>query len=606
MLIGNLSSFWLTLAGAMAIGIAQSEASRYLGDVQGAQQAVPFVIILLFLVIRGQGLPSRSLAEEKRPSLGTGRVDWRVVIPAVAVAALMLNSVFSDELVIAIGVTLSWGIVLLSIVALLGYTGQLSLAQFALGGVATLIAGRLVVDAGFAFPLALVAALAATMVVGALFALPALRARGVNLAVVTLALGVAVSAMVFNNADLTGGLDGTPVGPQSVFGIDVDSLIYPRRWALLILALFVLCALAIANVRRGSSGRRMIAVRTNERAASALGINVLHVKLYAFALAAAVAGVGGILLGFRNPTVLYAEYNPFQSVLAVGYAFIGGIGYLLGPAVGATLASGGFGGWLLDTLFPGTETAWLVTLGGLFVVGLALLHPDGIVSAQIHQFQHLAGKLRKRRRARRALQPLPALEKQPVSPATLVVSDLVVRFGGVAAVDGASLSVTPGRVVGLIGPNGAGKTTCIDAITGFVRPAAGRIALDGTSMRNGRCTGGRARASAGPSSRWSSSRAARSARTWASRRTRARTATTSWTSSGRSRARCRRRPWRRSRSSTWSRCSTRRSATCPTGSGGWSRSRAPSPRVPRSCFSTSRQRDSARRRHSSSRRSSAG
>jgi sulfate-transporting ATPase len=481
-LIGNLSSFWLTLAGAMTIGVAQSEASRYLGDVQGAQQAVPFVIILIVLVIRGHGLPSRSLPEEKRPSLGTGRVDWRVVVPAVVISALLLSSVFDDELVIAIGVTLSWGIVLLSIVALLGYTGQLSLAQFALGGIATLIAGRLVADAGFPFLLALVAALVTTMVVGAVFALPALRARGVNLAVVTLALGVAVSAMVFNNADLTGGLEGTPVGAQSVFGIDVDSLVYPRRWALLILALFVICALAIANVRRGSSGRRMIAVRTNERAASALGINVLHVKLYAFALAAAVAGVGGILLGFRNPTVLYAEYNPFQSILAVGYAFIGGVGYLLGAPIGATLAAGGFGGWLLDALFPGTESAWLVTLGGLFVVGLALLHPDGIVSAQVHQLDHLKKKLFKRARARKAAPTLPSPEKEQVKPATLEVSDLVVRFGGVAAVDGATLTVAPGRVVGLIGPNGAGKTTCIDAITGFVRPAEGRVALDGAQI----------------------------------------------------------------------------------------------------------------------------
>ena len=480
-LIGNLSSFWLTLAGAMAIGVAQSEASRYLGDVQGAQQAVPFFIILLFLVIRGQGLPSRSLAEEKRPSLGSGRVDWRVVVAAVVVVAVLLNSVLGEDLVIAIGVTLSWGIVLLSIVVLLGYTGQLSLAQFALGGVAALVAGRLVVDAGFAFPLALLAALLATMIVGVVFALPALRARGVNLAVVTLALGVAVSAMVFNNADLTGGLEGTPVGPQSFLGIDVDSIIYPRRWALLIFALFVVCALVVANVRRGSSGRRMIAVRTNERAASALGINVLHVKLYAFALAAAVAGVGGILLGFRNPTVLYAEYNPFQSVLAVGYAFIGGVGYLMGAPMGATLAAGGFGGWLLDELFPGAESAWLVTLGGLFVVGLALLHPDGIVSAQIRQFRHLAGK-RSRRSGRKRPPSLPAVERERVRPSRLDVAGLVVRFGGVAAVDGATLTVEPGRVVGLIGPNGAGKTTCIDAITGFVQPVAGHVALDGTRV----------------------------------------------------------------------------------------------------------------------------
>jgi len=481
-LIGNLSSFWMTLAGAMALGIAQSLASRYLGDIQGAQQTVPFVVIVALLVLRGKGLPSRTAAAEKRPTLGSGRVDWRILVPALVIFAALAGWVLPEELVIALGVTLSWGIILLSIVVLLGYAGQLSLAQFALGGIATLVAGRLVVDAHVPFLLALIAGVAVTMLVGVVFALPALRARGINLAVVTLSLGVAVSATVFANADLTGGLEGTPVGAQSLFGIDLDSVLYPRRWALLIFALFVVCALAIANVRRGSSGRRLIAVRTNERAASALGINVLHVKLYAFALAAGVAGVGGILLGFRNPTVLYTEYDPFQSVLAVGYAFIGGVGFIMGSATGATLAAGGFGGWLLETLFPGTQPAWLVTLGGLFVVGLALLHPDGIVSAQVQHFKHLASRLAKRSGADKARPALPAEEKQPVRPATLEVSNLVVRFGGVTAVNGATLTVRPGQVVGLIGPNGAGKTTCIDAITGFVRPAEGHVALDGTRV----------------------------------------------------------------------------------------------------------------------------
>jgi ABC-type branched-subunit amino acid transport system ATPase component/branched-subunit amino acid ABC-type transport system permease component len=481
-LIGNLSSFWLTLAGAMGLGIAQSLASRYLGDIQGAVQSVPFVVILVLLVLRGKGLPSRAAAAEKRPSLGSGRVDWRIVAPTVVIFAALAGWILPEELVIALGVTLSWGIILLSIVALLGYAGQLSLAQFALGGIAALIAGRLVVDAHVPFLLALIVAVVATMLVGVVFALPALRARGINLAVVTLSLGVAVSATVFANADLTGGLDGTPVGAQSLFGIDLDSVLYPRRWALLVFALFVVCALAIANVRRGSAGRRLIAVRTNERAASALGINVLHVKLYAFALAAGVAAIGGILLGFRNPTVLYAEYDPFQSVLAVGYAFIGGVGFIMGSATGATLAAGGFGGWLLETLFPGTQPAWLVTLGGLFVVGLALLHPDGILSAQVEHFKHLAGKLAKRSGSDKARPALPEVDKQPVRPATLAVSNLVVRFGGVTAVDGATLTVSPGQVVGLIGPNGAGKTTCIDAITGFVRPAEGHVTLDGARV----------------------------------------------------------------------------------------------------------------------------
>jgi sulfate-transporting ATPase len=196
------------------------------------------------------------------------------------------------------------------------------------------------VDRSIPFPAAFVLAIIATAAVGMMFAVPAIRARGINLAVLTLGLAVAVDALVFNNATLTGGIDGTPVGPQTVFGLNLDTLLYPRRWAVVILLLFLLCGLAAANVRRGASGRRLIAVRTNERAASALGINVVQVKLYAFGLAAAIAGVGGVLFGFRNPTILYSEFDPLNSILAVGYAFIGGVGYVLGSVAGGGLANG--------------------------------------------------------------------------------------------------------------------------------------------------------------------------------------------------------------------------------------------------------------------------
>ncbi len=480
-LVGRMSSFWWTLAGAMMIGVTQSLVARYVDGVPGAMQAVPFLVILAVLVIRGQGLPSRSKGAERLPAIGTGRISWPWAIAGTAVLAVLFSSVLGEDLVISLGVTFSWGIVLLSVVVLLGYTGQLSLAQFALGGVAALVAGRLVVDSGLAFPLAFVIAIAVTTLVGLVFALPALRTRGIDLAVVTLGLGVAIGALIFSNGALTGGVDGTPVGAQSLFGIDLDTIFYPRRWALLILALFVLCALMVANVRRGSTGRRLIAVRTNERAASALGVSILGVKLYAFAIAAAIAGVGGILLAFRNPTILYSDFDPLQSILAAGYAFIGGVGFVIGAPTGGTLVNGGFGGWVLDSVWHGAELAWLTTIGGLIVVLFALTHPDGLVSAQVHQIQAVRRRLR-RHRAAKPKPPLPAPELERVRPAELEIRDAVVRFGGVTAVAGVSLTVEPGKIVGVIGPNGAGKTTLIDTITGFVRPTEGAVALDGADV----------------------------------------------------------------------------------------------------------------------------
>lgn len=478
-LIGRLSSFWLTLAGAMVIGVLQSLVGRYVDFVPGALQAVPFLVILAILVFRRQGVPSRSSGAQRLPALGSGRIRWGWVAGLVVVAGVLLAVGLREDLVISLGVTLSWGIVLLSIVALLGYTGQLSLAQFALGGVAALVAGRLVADLGLPFLPAVVVALAAVLAVGLLFALPALRTRGIDLAIVTLGLGATVAALVFTNGALTGGFDGTPVGAQTLFGVDFDTISYPRRWALLILVAFTVCAIVVANVRRGSSGRRMIAVRTNERAAAALGIDVLGVKLYAFGLAAVVAGIGGILVAFRNPTILYSEFDPFQSILAVGYGFIGGIGFLGGAPLGGTLVAGGLGTWIIHQFAPDASPAWLSTISGLVVVLFALLHPDGIAGAQVHQFRQVAARLVRRRGSPPAAEAAFPADGgvHRVEPAVLEVRDLVVRFGGVTAVQGATLRVAAGRIVGLIGPNGAGKTTLIDAVTGFVTPAAGEIRL---------------------------------------------------------------------------------------------------------------------------------
>ncbi len=106
---------------------------------------------------------------------------------------------------------------------------------------------------------------------------------------------------------------------------------------------FVLVGLLVANLRRSRTGRRLIAVRTNERAAASLGVSVFGVKLYAFGVASALAAIAGILLGFTANVVTYGRYNPFQSINSVGHAVIGGLGYVLSMVVSAPNAIGGLG-----------------------------------------------------------------------------------------------------------------------------------------------------------------------------------------------------------------------------------------------------------------------
>jgi sulfate-transporting ATPase len=382
--------------------------------------------------------------------------------------------------------TFAIGLVLLSLVVITGYTGQLSLGQFALAGFGAWVAGRLVDAADWPFLPALLAGALLTVPVGILFALPAVRARGINLAILTLGLGSAIELMIFNNGDLVGGFAGTQVGKPSLFGWDINAITHPGRYAIVCMVCFVVAALMVASMRRGRSGRRLLAVRTNERAAAALGISVPGAKIYAFAVSAGIAAIGGTLLAFRKDVILYgSEFTNFTSILAVGWSFIGGIGFLLGPVFGSTLAPGSLGAQLTNEIFD-SLTRYIQLIGGGLLILLVLQNQDGIAKESVNQIAWLGQKLKAKfpqlPRRKTDTFVLPEEHRERAAPKTLEVRGLRVRYGGVTAVENVSFDVTPGRVIGLIGPNGAGKTSVIDAVTGFTRVAGGTVSLDGREV----------------------------------------------------------------------------------------------------------------------------
>ena len=130
------------------------------------------------------------------------------------------------------------------------------------------------------------------------------------------------------------------MGRQTVFGISIDRIDHPEAYGILALVCFLVVAIMVANMRRGRVGRRLIAVRTNERAAVALGINIVGAKLYAFGLASAFAALGGILYAFRSRSVDFATWSfGVDSIVLVGLAVIGGIGFTIGPLFGSILAA---------------------------------------------------------------------------------------------------------------------------------------------------------------------------------------------------------------------------------------------------------------------------
>jgi ABC-type branched-subunit amino acid transport system ATPase component/ABC-type branched-subunit amino acid transport system permease subunit len=485
-LVAGFRSFPIALVIGLLVGIAQTEVTRYVSQT-GVGTAIPFVVIVIWLVVRGQALPLRDYLLQRLPTIGTGRINWGGLGLAVIVGVILLSStppIWIDALTVTIGTA----VILLSIVVLTGYTGQLSLAQFAFAGFGAYIAGRLLATTGMPFIVGILIGVIATVPLGLLFGLPAVRTRGINLAIVTLGLGSAVELVLFGNTDFTGGFGGTQIGEPVLFGLNINAASHPTRYGLVALGCLVVVSLVVSNLRRGRSGRRLIAVRTNERAAAALGISVPGAKLYAFAVAAAIAGLGGIILAFRTTSINYSEFTSFTSITMVAYAMIGGIGYLFGPVIGATLAPGAFSERLLNSIDSGIGK-YIPLIGGVSLIVLVLVNQNGVVKEQIAQIAFIRSKLGRlipflapREIPKREL-PQPSGERSKVTPMTLEVKNLTVKYGGTTAVDDASLTVRPGQVLGLIGPNGAGKTSLIDAVTGFTKMSPGsQLTLDGRDI----------------------------------------------------------------------------------------------------------------------------
>jgi ABC-type branched-subunit amino acid transport system ATPase component/branched-subunit amino acid ABC-type transport system permease component len=476
-LVGDFRSFPIATATGLALGIGQTLVGRY-GDQQGLDQSLPFLLIIVFLVFKGRSLPLRDHFLEELPMVGNGRMSWDwTIFGAGVVVFLMLTK--QDKWIDALTVSLCVAIILLSIVVLTGYAGQLSLAQYSIAGFGAYVAGRLVAVFDIPFLLGMVAGVAAAVPLGIIFGLPAVRTRGINLAIVTLGLGSTIELMVFRNRNYTGGVQGTQVGNPELFGYDIGSINHPDRYGIFVLAMALITVWVVANVRRGRSGRRLIAVRTNERAAAALGIDVMVAKLFAFALASAVAALGGILLAFRLSSISYQSFTSLTSITYAGIALVGGVGYLLGAFVGSTMATAGFTQEVMESTWDGVGR-WIQLISGISILLIVLYNKDGVAAEWANTYKLL-------KRAKKWGRPYVIrldevaesdTEHHANVPARHLVADgLTVRYGAVTAVDDVSFRLEPGRVTGLIGPNGAGKTSLIDALSGFTT-SSGRVTVD--------------------------------------------------------------------------------------------------------------------------------
>lgn len=485
-LLGGFESFTATLLSALFIGIVQTITLNYDNffdahlHVTVASDAFPLLVVVGVMLVRGSSLPLRGHLFDRLPAVGTGRIRWAAVLPAVAIGLVLILVVFSSATLLgAIGVTFAVGTLLLSIVVLTGYAGQVSLAQFTIAGIGGLIAAQLTAHLGLGFLPALIAGTLGATAVGLVFAIPALRTRGVNLAVITLAVAWAAQDMLFTNPSASGESSGVKVGSARLFGLDISGADQPARYAAVTFLVFVLCCIVVANLRRGRLGRRMIAVRSNERAAAASGVGVFQTKLVAFAVSGALAGLAGVLISYQFQYADFVSFDPFTSLLAVAWIVIGGVGFVFGTVnPGALLAPGALAS-LIGLYWAGFDN-WLPFVAGAGTLVAVLFNQNGITYENVRSLNALGAKLTRRRRPLPVSEPELAAEAATparVRPKRLRIEELTVRYGGVVAVDSISIEVRPGEVVGLIGPNGAGKTSLMDAVSGFAR-CQGRVLLD--------------------------------------------------------------------------------------------------------------------------------
>jgi ABC-type branched-subunit amino acid transport system permease subunit len=409
-LLGRLSSFMITAAAGLGLGMLQGVLLKLQIDHSwfpqtGAADGVPFVLIIVAMFVLGRRLPSRgSLFEGRLPAAPLPRRAPLNIAIYTAIAVLGVL-VLSSGWRLALINTFIGAIICLSFVVLTGYVGQISLAQIAIAGTAGFMLSTFGTTWGIPFPVApLLAALVAT-VLGLIVAVPALRIRGVNLAIVTLAAAVAVENLYFDNPKYTGGFTGAPVPDPKVFGVDLSitkgSSFPTVTFALLCLAILLVLALAVMNLRHSGTGRRMLAVRDNERAAAAAGVSVAATKLMAFGLSAFIAGLGGTLIAYQRTNLSAASFGIFTSLTFLAIAYLGGITTVQGSMWGGLLATGGLGFYALDRAFG--LGPYQTLIAGLGLILTAVLNQEGIAGAMQQTRRQIASRW-----ARRAGPPPPA------------------------------------------------------------------------------------------------------------------------------------------------------------------------------------------------------
>lgn len=482
-LIAGMLDFRIALAAGVALGIIE-QCTLFYTNVTGLADLSVVLMLAAGLLLRARVLerdirtddglvvepPAAPVPERVREFLmvrHAGRIGWLLLFAVISVAPL-LPGLQTQERAVFLLFMLSFAMVGLGLTVLTGWAGQVSLGQFAVLGVGA-YAAAYVQRWDLGLPVMFLGAGLVGAVASAAVGSVAVRFRGLFLGVVTLGFAFAARAWLFRQRWVTG--DTTEIvhlRAPHLFGLEVSTARSAYAVGVVLLALTVL---SLRSLRKSGVGRALVAVRDNDRLASAYGLTPTATKLVGLAVAGFVTGLAGGLWGMAQQTWNASAFDPGMSFIMLSIVIVGGLGTLQGPIFGAIAVFA----WPYLVHDANTPVIRALTSGLLLLLTLIFV-PGGLASLLDRvrvAFARLVDGI------------VPDVQFGP-DPGSrpLQATGVSVSFGGIRALQDVTVHVEKGEIVGLIGGNGAGKSTLLDCISGHLRPDDGKVFIGGEEVQD--------------------------------------------------------------------------------------------------------------------------